>query len=200
MKQMLLTLLRNVQTPREQFRDAAHKLSEILAYESAQVLSKTQVSIETPLASMRGERFEEEIVLIPILRSGLAMLPAFLRVYPNALVGLIGTVRDEATAKPSLYYSKLPPLRESQRIFLLDPMIATGGSAGAALQIILGAGISQEKIGVISFLAAPEGLAHLQNIAPHARVITVATDEKLSTNKWILPGLGDFGDRYFGTV
>lgn len=198
MKQALITILRNRQTTMTQYRQAANQLGTILAIESANVVPKTDVKIDTPLASAKGERFSHQPILISILRSGLVLLPPFLQFYPESPVGFIGIRRDEKTFVPELYYSKLFAFEPEHTILLLDPMIATGNTCTLAIQMLKDAGAQESQITLIAFIAAPEGLSHLKKEHPKVGCIVAQIDEKLDKNKWILPGLGDFGDRYFG--
>ncbi len=199
MKQTLITILRDKQSTIEQYRKAADQLADVMAIESAALLQKKNFSIETPLATTQGVKFNKEVLLVPILRSGLVLLPSFLRFYPDALVGFLGERRDEITAIPELYYAKFPLFSRENPIFLLDPMLATGGSAVLAVNVLKGVGAIESQITLISFIAAPEGIAHLCRECPSVKYIVAQVDEKLTPEKFIYPGLGDFGDRYFGT-
>lgn len=200
MKKTLITTLRNRDTPREQYRQAADQLGTVLAVEADKLFSKVTVDIDTPLAKTQGECMKQEPVLIPILRSGLVLLPPFMRFYPLASIGFIGLRRNEITAVPEHYYTKLPPFRSSNPILLLDPMIATGGSSIEAVQILKAAGAQEKQITLISFLASPEGIENLKKNCPQIGIIVAQIDEGLDSKKRIIPGLGDFGDRYFGTM
>ena len=199
MKHVFLTILRDRSTEREHYRKAADQLASIMAAESGQFLLKLKKSVETPVGRAQGEYFSQEPALVSILRSGLVLLPAFLNLYPKASVGLIGIRRDEKTAEARLYYSNLPRLHRETPIFLLDPMIATGGSAALAVKLLKEAGAEEKQIVLFSILAAPDGLAHIERACPSIRIHAVHVDQKLDPKKWIVPGLGDFGDRYFGT-
>lgn len=199
MKDILLTRLRDRNATLEQFRDAAEKLGLLLAIEAAAQLPKKSVTVETPLASTKGEKLSSQVVLVPILRSGLIFLPSFLHYYPNALVGFIGIRREEVTAIPHLYYSKLPPFTKDYRIVVLDPMLATAGSANLAIQVLKESGAAEEQIILASAIAAPEGIKRLKEEVPGVKIVALQIDEKLNAQKFIFPGLGDFGDRYFGT-
>lgn len=199
MKQTLITTLRNRNSTIEQYRQAAEQLATLLAIESASRFAKTAITVDTPLARTQGECMTGIPILVPILRSGLILLQPFLRFYPSAPVGFIGERRDEKTAIPELYYHKLPPINQQNLILLLDPMIATGGSATMAVNILKEAGALESQITLVSFIAAPEGIARFTQACPEAGLIVAQVDERLDENKWIIPGLGDFGDRYFGT-
>lgn len=199
MKETLITVLRNRNSSLEEYRQATDQLGTVLAVECDALFLKKTVFIETPLAKTHGVQIKHQAVLIPILRSGLVLLPPFLRFYPNAKIGFIGARRNEETAIPELYYNKLPPFENDNPILILDPMIATGGSATMAVKIIKAAGATEKQITLVSFIAAPEGIAYFQKECPEVGLVVAQVDECLNENKWILPGLGDFGDRYFGT-
>ncbi len=199
MKDILLTTLRKKTTPIEQYRKAADQLASILASESDPFLLKKEQPIETPLGMTKGYSIEQTPILVPVLRSGLVLLTPFYQFYPSSPVGIIGIRREEKTATPHLYYSKLPSISHQDLIFLLDPMIATGGTASLSVQILLKAGALESKIILFSIIACVEGLAYFKNLHPKVQTHIVQIDEKLDPNKWIVPGLGDFGDRYFGT-
>jgi uracil phosphoribosyltransferase len=200
MKQQLIAVLRNRDTTMEQFREASERLAEVLAAESAAYLPKTTIRLHTPLAETTGEVIDGQVVLVSILRAGLTFLPSFLKFYPNALIGFVGARRNEVTAEPELYYKKLPPITSKNPILLLDPMLATGGSCCLAIRLLLEAGASESQITLISAVAAPEGVRHLKQEHPATHLIVAQVDERLNDKKFIHPGLGDFGDRYFGTV
>lgn len=199
MKKTLITILRNRHTSVEQFRQATDQLGTVLAVECDVLFPKATIFVDTPLAHTHGVCFKHESVLVPILRSGLVLLPPFMRFHPSASVGFIGTRRDEKTAIPELYYSKLPPFGPDNPILLLDPMIATGGSAALAVKVLKEAGALEKQITLISFIAAPEGISRFQKECPEVGLVVAQVDEGLDEQKRILPGLGDFGDRYFGT-
>jgi uracil phosphoribosyltransferase len=201
MKKTLITVLRNRNTGIEKFRQAADQLGTVLAVESAELFPKAAVLVDTPLAQhTHGTSLNLEPILVPILRSGLVLLPPFMRFYPAVRVGFIGTRRDEKTAIPALYYNNLPSFSTDNPILLLDPMIATGGSAALAIQVLKAAGAVEKQIALIAFIASPEGISHFQNECPEVRLIVAQIDEGLDEQKRIVPGLGDFGDRYFGTL
>ncbi len=186
MKQALLTILRDRSISTELYRQTTHRLGQILAVESTAFLSQKQPSIEL-----------EEPVLIPILRSGIALLPPFVEMYPRAPIGMIGIRRDEKTALPHFYYSNLPPISTRAPVFLLDPMVATGGSAVMAVNLLKEAGVEEKRIVFIAILASQEGKQRLQKHFPSLHLQIVQVDPTLNAQKMIVPGLGDFGDRYF---
>lgn len=200
MKAHLITILRDNRTSLVDFRRAAHKLASILAAEAAAHLGYEPVTIQTPLAPTTGVRYRRRLILAPVLRSGLALLPTFLQFFDDALVGMIGAQRDEMTAIAHGYYCKLPVIHPDDDVIILDPMIATGGSGVITVQAIKAAGASEERVIFVSVIAAPEGLASLAEEFPKVRIISAQVDERLNDRKYILPGLGDFGDRFFGTV
>lgn len=199
MKKTLITVLRNRNTTPEQYRQAADQLGTVLAVECDNLFPKATLFVDTPLARTHGVRFKHESVLVPILRSGLVLLPPFMRFHPGASIGFIGTRRDEKTAIPELYYSKLPPFNHNNPVLLLDPMIATGGSAALAVKVLKAAGAIEKQITLISFIASPEGITRFQKECPEVGLVVAQVDEGLDEQKRIIPGLGDFGDRYFGT-
>lgn len=196
---ILITILRNKNTTIDQFRKASEKLGLILAGEVSALLEKKACSIETPLAPATGSALKNEILLVPILRSGVALLTPFLHFFEKANVGFVGLQRDEKTAIAELYYDKVPPLTSSDDIILLDPMIATGGSAIDALHILKKKGAQEEKIIFAAVIAAQEGLDRIQAEFPKITIIVPVVDKTLNDKKFIIPGLGDFGDRFFGT-
>lgn len=199
MKQQLISVLRNKHTTMEQFREAAEQLATVLAAESAMFLPKKTVSIETPLAKTTCNVIDGQVLLVSILRAGLTFLSPFLKFYPNALVGFIGARRNEQTAIPELYYKKFPPFTNDNPILLLDPMLATGGSSCLAIDLLIEAGAKESQITLVSAIAAPEGIQHLKQEHPGVHLIVAQVDQHLDDRKFIYPGLGDFGDRYFGT-
>ncbi|MBN9377523.1 MAG: uracil phosphoribosyltransferase [Chlamydiales bacterium 38-26] len=198
MKKILISILRNQNTSIDAYRQAAEQLSNLLAIESSQFLPKQHFVIQTPLAQTDGVQFENHTVLIPVLRSGLVLLPPFLHYYPKARVGFIGARRDEKTAIAELYYLKLPPLSKDTNILLLDPMIATGGTASLAIKTLIESGAEEKQITLISFISSPDGMKRLQEEYPTVGLLIAQIDEGLDPAKRIIPGLGDFGDRYFG--
>lgn len=165
---------------------------------SLETFRETSLNLTTSLASEFFQRFQgKQVVLVAILRAGLVMLGAFQEKFMNAPIGLIGIRREEKTAAPHLYYENIPPLSPALQVLLLDPMLATGGSTDLALKILKSRGAVQCT--AISLISAPEGQAFLKKNHPEVSLYTVALDEGLDDRKFIVPGLGDFGDRYFGT-
>jgi len=193
-----LTIMRDKTTGTKQFRELAKELSQLLGYEAMRHLENSYMDIETPLVKMSAPTLAgKKLALIPILRAGLAMSDAIADFVPNAKIGHIGLYRDPETHLPIEYYSKFPTELDSCEVFVLDPMLATGGSAIAALSILKEHGAKNIKF--VCFLAAPEGINKLHEAHPDVEIYTAAIDEKLNENSYIVPGLGDAGDRIFGT-
>lgn len=199
MKSVLLSILRDKQSSIEAFRRAADQLAALLAFEVAEMLPKVARPLETPNASFQGESFPFPLTLIPILRTGLVLMPPFLKLFPSCKVGVIGLKRDEETALPTLYYQNLPPLDPEGVVIILDPMIATGGSGKALIDILKKLKVNESRLFYVGCIAAEEGLKRLQNAAPRMKIVCGDVDRDLNDKKFIVPGLGDFGDRYFGT-
>lgn len=192
----LLSRLRDRSTGVESFRAVAHRLSLLVCAAALEELAVEVVPVETPLAPTTGAQITEAVVGVPVLRAGLGMLPALEALLPDLTVGHIGLERDEDRLTPSRYYGKLPDLT-GRLVVLLDPMLATGGSAAAACDSLVAAGA--DRIVLACVVAAPEGLAHLGARHPRVRIVSAAVDEGLDARGYIVPGLGDFGDRLFGT-
>jgi uracil phosphoribosyltransferase len=198
MKDSLLSILRDKSTSQSQFRKAADKLARLIAAESAGELDHETIQIETPLGPTSGCRTIQNVVLIPILRSGVALLPAFMDVFDEAQVGFIGIKRDEITAQPYQYYESIPVIAENAAVFILDPMVATGGSALAAIKILINKGASPSRIFLIGIIASAQGVETVLSHFPDVKIKVVAEDQELNAQQFIVPGLGDFGNRYFG--
>jgi uracil phosphoribosyltransferase len=192
----LLASLRDASTPPPLFRLLAKRLALLLCMEATRRVQLVQIEVETPLAKTTGARIAQPLVAVPVLRAGLSMLEAVTELFPDVTVGYVGLERDHATFEPSMYYSKLPAL-EGRAALLLDPMLATGGSAAAACSALEKAGA--ESVTLLSVVSAPEGIAKLQRLHPSVNIFTVSVDEGLDEHAYIIPGLGDFGDRLFGT-
>jgi uracil phosphoribosyltransferase len=190
--------LRNKQTTPSQFRRAATRISVLLAAEALREVPAEAVTVETPIGPADGRRLGPDIVVVPVLRAGLGMLDAVLDLVPAARVGHIGLQRDEMTAVASQYYSKLPASLHGSFVLMIDPMLATGGSAVAALDLLRNAGATGVRI--VCIVAAPEGIATVQQHYPDVSIYTPVVDQGLNEHKYIVPGLGDFGDRLYGTV
>lgn len=200
MKQTLVTILRDYRTGQTDFRIATEKLASLLAVEASAYLDKEENTIQTPVGSAAGYRFKNQVVLVPILRSGLALLYPFMHFYPDVKVGFIGMRRDEVTAEPQNYYHNLPSIAPKDDVIVLEPMLATGGSLSVSIRILLEHGVPEEKIIIANVIAAPEGIRVITENFPKLRLIIAQTDDRLNERKFIVPGLGDFGDRYFGTI
>jgi len=193
----VMSRLRERTTPCDEFRRLARRVTLLLAAEATKDLPVAETEVDTPLERARVRRLSSRVVAVPVLRAGLGMLDAFLELVPQAEVGYFGLERNEETAEARRYYEKVPKDLASAVVFLLDPMLATGGSAQMALDGLGGLGAVQVRL--LSIVSAPEGVAHLSEVAPEAIIFTAALDRGLNDRKYILPGLGDFGDRLFGT-
>ena len=195
--QHYLTHLRDETTKPALFRTLTRKLTLMLALEATRSLRTKNVAVRTPLEAICAPILDEELVVIPILRAGLGMLNAIVDLFPDVTVGYFGLERDEDTAIANSYYRKLPPL-DGRTVMLVDPMLATGGSAHQALSEIYTH--KPARVILICVVAAPEGVQRLQTHFPEVAIFTSALDRELNARKYILPGLGDFGDRLYGTT
>ena len=193
-----LTILRDKTTPSSEFRQSVNRLSTLLAYAATENLETTATQIETPLCLTTGRLLTHRIGLVPILRAGIAMVDAMLNLIPTSEVWHLGLYRDEETAQPIGYYNKLPEKPTVDFAFVLDPMLATGGSASMACETLIKSGIRNIKM--LSIIAAPEGVERLQAEYPQIDIHICALDERLNDQKFIVPGLGDAGDRIFNTM
>ena len=193
-----LVSLRDKTTASHEFRRAATRISVLLAAEALRDLPLTEITVDTPLGPAGGRRIQPDVVVVPVLRAGLGMLDAVLALVPTARVGHIGLQRDEMTAVASQYYSKLPADLAASYVVMIDPMLATGGSAVAALDLLRAAGAS--TIRIICIVSAPEGVALVERHHPDVEIYTPVVDRGLNEHKYIVPGLGDFGDRLYGTI
>jgi len=193
-----LVSLRDKRTPPDAFRRAATRISVLLAAEALRDIPSSPTTVETPIGAAPGRRVAGDVVVVPVLRAGLGMLDAVLELIPSARVGHIGLQRDEMTAVASQYYSKLPPNLSTSYVLMIDPMLATGGSAVAGLDLLQRAGA--RVIRMICIVAAPEGVALVERHHPDVAIYTPVIDRELNAQKYIVPGLGDFGDRLYGTI
>jgi uracil phosphoribosyltransferase len=193
-----LSVLRDKTTPHGAFRQALFEAAAIMAVEVARDLPTKEVEIETPLEATRGTRLQQEVAVVPVLRAGLGMVEGFLRLLPDARVGHLGVQRDEEEHVPIHYYERLPPGLPDAHVYVLDPMLATGGSAVHALHQLTRAGAHQLEL--VCLVAAPEGIKAVQDAHPDVPIWTAAIDRELDENAYIRPGLGDAGDRVFGTA
>jgi len=194
-----LSFLRDRKTSGSMFRQLVEELGLILAVESTRTLATESVVVETPLERTQGRRLPPlDPVLVPVLRAGLGLLPSFLQLLPTAKVGHLGLYRDHDTLVPVPYYRNFPPLLEERPVFVLDPMLATGGSASEAVRQLKAAGA--RTIFLVAVIAAPEGMARMAQDHPDVQVVVAALDRELNEKGYIMPGLGDAGDRIFGTT
>ena len=193
-----LAQLRDKATRPDEFRRLATRISVLLAAEALREVPTRQSMVETPIGPADARRVGADVVVVPVLRAGLGMLDAVLELVPSARVGYIGLQRDESTAIASQYYSKLPRGLRDSYVLMIDPMLATGGSASAALELLRQAGASRVRI--VCIVAAPEGVAVVEREHPDVSIYTPVVDSHLDANKYIVPGLGDFGDRLYGTL
>ncbi len=192
-----ITILRDKKTDTHEFRRVLDRLTQSLAYESSHDIPLQECFVETPLETTKGFVPALPIILVPVLRAGLGMLNSFLEIFPDAKVGHIGLYRNEETLDPVEYYSKYPETLSHGIIFLLDPMLATGGSANAAISVLKNGGA--KHIRLVCIVAAPEGVERVKEKNPDVVIYTAAYDRGLNENGYIIPGLGDAGDRIFGT-
>ena len=191
-------LIRKKETSTKDFRELVKEIAMLMSYEATRDLPLKEVDIETPICKTKMKMLDgEDIAIVPILRAGLGMVDGMLALVPNAKVGHIGLFRDPETHKPVEYYCKLPNDIEKRQVFVVDPMLATGGSASAAIDFIKERGV--KDIIFMCLIAAPEGIEVLKNAHPDVDIFIAAKDERLNENAYIVPGLGDAGDRIFGT-
>ena len=192
-----LAVMRDHTTPHGVFRQALFEAAAIMAVEVTRALPLREVSIETPLETTTAHRLRDEVAVVPVLRAGLGMVDGFLRLLPDARVGHVGVQRDEREHTPVDYYLRLPPGLPDARVYVLDPMLATGGSAVHALETLKRAQARQPEL--VCLVAAPQGIAAVDAAHPDVSIWTAAVDRELDENAYIRPGLGDAGDRVFGT-
>ena len=193
-----LLALRDVETGTDTFRRHARLLTLILAFHVLEDLPTQEIEVQTPLERMVGHTISRSVIFVPVLRAGLAMLDAMSDFVPGSKVGFVGLERDENTAIARSYYQKLPHQLAGAETIILDPMLATGGSASATAELLKRN--RAESIRLACVVAAPEGIALLQERHPNVHIYTATVDRELNERKFIVPGLGDFGDRYFGTT
>jgi uracil phosphoribosyltransferase len=195
--QTKLTELRDYATEHRKFRGLLNEIASLMVYEVTRDWPTTPRPIQTPLERTTGHVLSRKVTLVPILRAGLGMADGVLRLLPDARMGHLGVYRDEKTLEPISYYQKLPPDIAQTEVLLIDPMLATGGSGSAAVSILKQAGVSSMKF--VCLVAAPEGIQALHQHHPEVPIYTAAIDRQLNEKGYILPGLGDAGDRIFGT-
>ena len=193
-----MTILRDKKTSNSLFRQTMNETSYLIASEVLKFLPYKKVKVQTPLTKTFGKKLSQQIILVPILRAGLGLLEGFVKFLPEVEKGHIGLYRDEQTYKPVEYLFKLPKTN-NKKILVLDPMLATGNSSIAAIDLIKGKGVNLKDVFLISLLAAPEGLKNIQKKHKSLHIFTCKIDSKLNQKKFIVPGLGDAGDRYMGT-
>ena len=198
MAQHALISLRDRSTRPSDFRRLARRLSLVVVLEATRKLPMMLVRVDTPLEAAEGEALDRDLVVVPVLRAGLGMVDAVLELFPSARVGHIGLARDEHTAIAAQYYTKLPHDLARSTVLVVDPMLATGGSAVSAVSLVKQAGAVDIRL--VCIVAAPEGVAAMEAAHADVPIYTPAVDRELNAQKFILPGLGDFGDRLYGTV
>ncbi len=199
-EQVLMAQLRDTQTTTTQFRSVSEKIGALLVNKVIECLPSKTVVVETPLTKCYGEALSGQVELVSVMRSGDALLDTFIKHFPDANISKFLVQRDEKTAEPHFKYMKISPeLTSGHSVVITEPMIATGGSLEMVISLLKEKGVKEENIIVASICAAPEGLVRLNDRFPKLRVVMTMLDEKLNEKKYIVPGLGDFGDRFFGT-
>jgi uracil phosphoribosyltransferase len=194
--QASLTRLRRKETKAEEFRRCLAEVAALMVYEATRTFPTRRVEVETPLADTLGRELEREVILVPVLRAGLGMLPSILQLIPHARVGFIGLKRHEETLEAAAYHKSLPEDLRGFEIIIIDPMLATGGSALAALDLLFER--RAEHVRLVNLVAAPEGIAAVRARYADLPIFTAAVDRELNSRGYIVPGLGDAGDRLFG--
>ena len=195
--QAKLTQLRNHLTNNLMFRTLLNEIASLMVYEIFRDFPTKSITVETPLENSQGEKLAKDITLVPILRAGLGMVDGILQLIPNASVGHVGLYRDEKTLEPIEYYSKFPKNISKSKVIIIDPMLATGGSASAAIEFVKKNGAND--IQFVCLVAAPEGVIRLEKDHPEISIFTASLDRELNDSAYIMPGLGDAGDRIYGT-
>ena len=191
-----LAILRDAETGHKRFRELATEITMFVCYDALKHVEVEEVSVQTPVAVATCQKIANDIVVVPILRAGVGMLDGILGLVPTARVGFMGMYRDESTKKPVEYYNKVPDNPDALYI-MVDPMLATGGSTAAALDLLKASGV--KKVIVVCIVTCPEGIEHVEQSHPDVTIYTAAVDERLNEKKYIVPGLGDAGDRLFGS-
>jgi len=192
-----LALMRDKDTGHKKFRELATEITMFVCYEALKNISVKEVEVETPLKTATCHKIAEDLVVVPILRAGVGMLDGILSLVPSAWVGFVGLYRDEVTKEPVTYYQRLPPQTKGGLCILVDPMLATGGSTAAAIDIMKENGA--DKIVVVCIVTCPEGLQRVEEAHPDVQIYAASVDDGLDERKYIVPGLGDAGDRLYGT-
>lgn len=191
-----LTRLRDRRTRPQEFRRLLSEMAALMLYEATRDFALSPIAVQTPLSPARGFKLSRAVVLVPVLRAGLGMLDSILQLIPNARVGFIGLKREETTLRAQFYHKSLPSNLQRFEVILIDPMLATGGSAVAAMDLL--ADLGARRVRLVNLVAAPEGIRRVRRAHPALPIFTAAVDRKLNERGYILPGLGDAGDRLFG--
>ena len=192
-----LALIRDKDTRHKEFRELATEITMFVCYEALKSISVKEVDVETPLETAKCHKIAEDLVVVPILRAGVGMLEGILSLVPSARVGFVGLYRDEVTKEPVTYYQRLPDQTKGGLCILVDPMLATGGSTVAAIEMLKEKGA--RKIVVVCIVTCPEGLQRVEEAHPDVHIYAASIDDGLNEKKYIVPGLGDAGDRLYGT-
>ena len=192
-----LAIIRDVDTGHKRFRELSKEITKFVCYEALKNIRVREVKVQTPVAEATCQKIDTDLVVVPVLRAGVGMLEGILELVPTARVGFVGLYRDEATKEPVSYYERLPTQAQGGTCIVIDPMVATGGSTAAAIDLLKENGAGQ--IVVVCIVTCPEGLERIEGAHPDVPVYTAAIDDHLNENKYIVPGLGDAGDRLFGT-
>jgi uracil phosphoribosyltransferase len=192
-----LGIIRDIETGHKRFRELATEITKFVCYEALKNIKTREVTVETPVATAACQQIDTDIVVIPILRAGVGMLEGILELVPTARVGFVGLYRDEETKQPVTYYERFPRQIKGGTCIVIDPMLATGGSTVAALDLLKNSGA--EDVVVICIVTCPEGIALVEKAHPDVKIYAASIDERLNEKKYIVPGLGDAGDRLFGT-
>ena len=193
-----LAIIRDVETGHKRFRELATEITKFICYEALKNVATREVTVRTPVADASCRKIDTDLVVVPILRAGVGMLEGILELIPTARVGFVGLYRDEETKQPVSYYERFPPQIKGGTCIIIDPMIATGGSTVAAIDLLKKSG--GENIVVVCIVTCPEGVALCEEAHPDVQIYAAAIDDHLNENKYIVPGLGDAGDRLFGTT
>jgi len=193
-----LAIIRDAETGHKRFRELATEITKFVCYEALKNIKTKEVTVQTPVATAACRKIDTDIVVVPILRAGVGMLEGILELVPTARVGFVGLYRDEETKMPVTYYERFPPQIKGGTCIVIDPMVATGGSTVAAIDILKENGA--DNIVVICIVTCPEGISVVETAHPGVRIYAAAIDEKLNERSYIVPGLGDAGDRLFGTI
>ncbi len=192
-----LAIIRDVETGHKRFRELATEITKFICYEALKNLKTRELTVKTPVADATCRKIDTDLVVVPILRAGVGMLEGILELVPTARVGFVGLYRDEQTKQPVTYYERFPPQIRGGTCIIIDPMLATGGSTVAAIDLLKKSGA--ENIVVVCIVTCPEGVELVEEHHPDVRIYAAAIDDYLNENKYIVPGLGDAGDRLFGT-